>query len=196
MDPIDNHFNQGLVKLVPPFWGKPRMASLLLAMLNRVQELEDATWDVLDRYTLEGADDARLAVLGRIVGQHNAGWDTETYRAVLRGKIRANKSRGLTDDIIAVVQQVTPTAAEVYIETFVPATMVVWTDASIDASVKTALTFLLPKTRSAGVALFFAWVNSLDGLIVGDTLDASAGGLVGDSTDADVGSDIYSVAAL
>jgi hypothetical protein len=151
VEPITNHFNQGLVKLVPPFWGKPRMASLLLAMLNRVQELEDATWDVLDRYTLDGADDARLAVLGRIVGQHNAGWDTETYRMVLRGKIRANKSRGVADDIIAVLQLIVAAAIVVTVDDFSPATIMVQPQQEVSDAQVTAIAYLLPKTRAAGV---------------------------------------------
>ncbi len=157
MTPITAHFNDAIVKLVAPYWGKPRIASLMLAMMNRVQELEDATWEVLEKYTLDGADDARLNVLGRVVGQPNLGWITETYRAVLRGKIRANRSRGLAIDIIEVCRLVTPTAGRVNIAEPGNANLLVWLDDAISAQTLIALTYLLPKTRAAGVGLTFFW---------------------------------------
>lgn len=192
----DDHFHDGLLKLVPPFWGKPRIAALLQTYLNRVQEFEDVCWDVLDRYTLDGADDARLAVLGRIVGQPNFGWGTEAYRAVLRGKIRANRSRGLVLDLLEVIQAVTPTDEQVHEAIHGNATMSLWTDAAIDADTYTALAFLLPKTRAAGVQMHFMWVDDTDGLILGDALDASVGGDLGDTTHPTDGSTLYSVAVL
>ncbi len=157
---IDNeHFHEALVKLAMPFWGKPRIAALLQAMVNQVQGFEDEVWEVLERYTLDGADDARLAVLGRIVGQHNAGWTTEEYRAVLRGKIRANSSCGRADDIIEVIVLVMQLTTEVvHVYHYSPATAAVLPASIITSFELEALNFLLPKTRSAGVQVhyFFA----------------------------------------
>lgn len=155
LEPITGHghYHEGLRKFCPPFWGKPRIASLLLAMINRVQELEDSCWDVLERYTLEGADTARLNVLGKIVGQPRFTSNDELYRAVLRAKIRANLSRGLTDDIIEVVQLITNETAVVYVQHYTPATAFVWTLAEGAYAVRDAFRILMPKTRAAGVQL-------------------------------------------
>jgi len=154
LTPITRHFGEALVKLAMPFWGKPRMAALLQAMVQRVQEIENCAWDVLERYTLGGADTARLDVLGRIVGQPRFWSDDEIYRAVLRGKIRANRSRGLTDDIVDVVQAITPSSDPVHAESYSPATVFVWPEAAIDpATILIALEFLLPRTRAAGVQM-------------------------------------------
>ena len=161
LEPIFRHFGESIVKFAPPFWGLPRVASLLLAMVNRLQELEDEHWGadgLFALYTIDGADDTRLAVLGRIVGQPNQGWNTETYRAVIRGKIRANRSRGLTDDIVEVMRIVPPAEGTVTVFHYVPATMAVMPNFETDADQLVALMYLLPKTRSAGVKMhvFFA----------------------------------------
>ena len=153
IEPITNHFNQGLVKLAPPFWGKPRIAAMLRAMLRRVQEIEDTTWEVLETYTIEGADTARLDVLGKIVGQPRFWGDDDIYRAVIRGKIRANRSRGLTDDLIDVVQLTLASTVTVGMRHLSPATLLLWINGTVDAAHQTALEFLLPKARPAGVQM-------------------------------------------
>lgn len=161
MERITNHFRQGLVKLAPPFWGKPKIAALLQSFLNHTTSLEDAAWDVLEARTLDNADAVRLVVLGKIVGQPNFGWDLETYRAVIRGKIRTNRSRALSDDIIEVVRLITQTTLPVRIEHFAPATMwAILTEPAPTANELTALRFLLPKARGAGVKQHFFWAPS------------------------------------
>lgn len=155
------HFFEALPKLVSAFWGKPRIAALLQAYVQRVQELEDATWAVMDRYTVAVADTTRLDILGRVVGQPRFWSNDEIYRSVIRGKIRANRSRGLTDDIVDVVQCVTPTSDPVHVAHYSPATMFVWPEAPIDAATDLiALKFLLPKTRAAGVRMQFFWTTA------------------------------------
>ena len=158
--PITNHFNQGLVKLAPWAWGKPRIAAMLRAMLRRVQEIEDTTWEVLEAYTIDGADTARLDVLGKIVGQPRFWGDDDIYRAVIRGKIRANRARGLTDDIIEVVQLVLADGdVDVTVAPMVPATVLVYTASAVDAAHASAFKYLLPKARVAGVQQHFFWTE-------------------------------------
>ena len=62
LEQIQGHEPVGIVKLAPPFWGKPRIASWLVALLAEIQVLEDAIWsyldgldvDTCDRWVLEG----------------------------------------------------------------------------------------------------------------------------------------------
>jgi hypothetical protein len=147
------HFHRAILKLVGPFWGKPRIAALLAATVARVQELEDATWEVMIRYTIDGADTARLDVLGKIVGQPRFWADDEIYRAVIRAKIRANRSRGLTDDIIQVIQLAAAVTTMTFVDSYAPATARVVLGEPINVARQVALAFLLPKTRPAGVQL-------------------------------------------
>lgn len=151
--PETEHFHSALLKLVGSFWGKPRIASLLQAMVKRVQELEDAAWDVMNRYDVDNADTARLDVIGRVVGQPRLWGDDETYRWVIRAKIRANRSRGLVGDVIQVIQLATQVSTITKVESYAPAAMTVELGETINTARQVALAFLLPKTRPAGVQL-------------------------------------------
>jgi hypothetical protein len=169
LSPITRHFGEGVVKLIPAFWGKPRIAALLQSFLIPVQELEDVMWQVLAAYKINTADTARLDVLGKIVGQPRFWSNDETYRAVIRAKIRTNRSRGLTTDIVEVVSLVTGTTDPVHVEHYVPATMAVWIETPLEDDIYEALAFFLPKARAAGVSLHFYWTEEgLDDAAVWD----------------------------
>lgn len=148
-----DHFHEAILKLVGSLWGKPRVAALLRAMVQRVQELEDNTWDVMTRYTIDGADTARLDVIGRVVVLPRFWADDEIYRAALRGKIRTNRSRGLIDDIIQVIQLAAQVTTITKVESYAPAAMTVVLGETITDERQVALEFLLPKARPAGVQL-------------------------------------------
>lgn len=184
ISPFSDHFKQALVKLVAPFWGKPRIASLLYALIRQVQDLEDTIWEVSERYQIDTADDARLNVLGRIVGQPRFGFNTETYRAVIRGRIRAARSHGRTDDIVEVLRLATETTDPITVEHFIPATVRVTMPEHVDADHMAAVAFLLPKARAAGVRLEFinpppggalTWASSVSGG-GGDSASSVSGG--------------------
>jgi hypothetical protein len=175
----NEHFHAALVKLVGPFWGRPRIASLLLAMTRRVQELEDAAWEVLEIHHIDNADTARLNVLGRIVGQPRFWADDEIYRAVIRAKIAANKSRTLTDDLINVIHIATGSTPEIQVHHYSPATMAVLPHEAFTEAEIEALIFLLPRTRSLGVRMhvFISHIDDGDydyestGIDLDDTTD-------------------------
>lgn len=166
LEPIDDHFHQALVKFVAPFWGKPRMAALLQSFINRVQELEDAAWEVLNAFNVNTCDATRLAVLGRIVGQPNFGWSTETYRCVVRAKIRANRSLSLEDDLVDVLRLALDSEERVRVSSLAPATVYVLSEDSVDAEQIEALQYIMPHARAGGVKMHLFWKE--DGYVVGD----------------------------
>lgn len=185
LEPITDYFHQGLVEFVAPFWGKPRMAAMLRSFLNRVQELEDAGWEVLEAFNINTADDARLAVLGRIVGQPNFGWSTETYRSIIRAKIRTNRSKSREDDIVDVIRLAMNSESRIYLQHMSPATVLVWLTDGLDEDHEEALLFLMPKTRAAGVKMQLMWTEAGLGT-----------GWVWDETTWDDGSVFWDVAVL
>ncbi len=162
---ITRHFGEALVKLVPPFWGKPRVAALLQSYLIQIQDIEDTTWAVLEIRDIDSADAARLAVLGQIVGQPNFGWDLETYRKVVRARIRVSRSRGLTNDIIEVVRLILQPADGEVVRVFhyAPATMAILPTLEVSEEDTTALAFLMPKARAAGVQAHYFLAPEGDG---------------------------------
>jgi hypothetical protein len=187
LEPITDHFGQAITALIPPFWGKPIIASLLWSYVKQIQRLEDDAWEVLGAFDVRTCDATRLAILGKIVGQPNFGWSLETYRAVVKAKIATNRSKGREDDILRVLRLITSTTADINITTRSPATLVVVMTEPITQNHLEAIAFLLPKTRAAGVGLNFTapleggftFDSSVSPLAGAGTLDSSVSPLVG-----------------
>lgn len=81
-----------IVKLVPPFWGKPNIASMLLAYIEQTQELEDACWDVMTSRLLANATGPRLKTIGRIVGQPAFDFSEAEHRALIAVRVALNRT--------------------------------------------------------------------------------------------------------
>jgi hypothetical protein len=181
LEKIDRHFGEALTALVPPFWGKPVIAALLRSYINRVQELEDDIFQVLGAYDINTCDATRLAVLGRIVGQSNLGWDLETYRAIVRARIATNRSHGTEDDIINVLRLITGSTAPILVYPLVPATIAVEMGEPVSDEHMVAIAFLLPKARGAGIRLNFV-APTEGGLILDSSVSTLAGAGTFDSS--------------
>lgn len=153
LERIQRHFGQAIVKLVPPLWGKPVVAALLASYVKRVQELEDDAWEVLEAFDVRTCDATRLAILGRIVGQSNLGWDTETYRAVIKARIAANRSHGREQDLVTVILLATGISGTIGVEAVGFANLMITLPGAVSDEGLVALRFLLPKTRAAGVGM-------------------------------------------
>jgi hypothetical protein len=155
MQPVTGHniFYRGLVSFAPFAWGKPRIAAWWQSLANELAELETAAWQVLEARTLANADTTRLDVLGRLLGQPRFSTDNDVYRSVLQGKIAANRSRGLEDDLRRVVRLAAQTSLPITVTHLTPATVLVSLNEPITNAARQALDFLLPKTRAAGVRL-------------------------------------------
>jgi hypothetical protein len=98
---ITDHARRAILALNPVFWGKPRIMSFVWAFASEVQALEDAIFTVIQLRQVDAAFDVQLEVLGEIVGQRNVGgFDTELYRALIKAKIRTNRSHGTLQDIL------------------------------------------------------------------------------------------------
>jgi hypothetical protein len=151
---IQQHEEIAARKLAPPFWGKPFVAALLAAFIEQIQELEDTLWQILELHTLAGADLPRLKVLGRIVGQPQLGFDTETYRTVIQARARANRSHGTGRDLLDVLGIL---LGEGHYTLLNIGGAVLYLDAldDIDAAGLAKVTVVLPDVRAAGVGLHF-----------------------------------------
>jgi hypothetical protein len=112
---ITDHARRAILNLNAEFWGKPRIMSFVWAMTSEVQELENAIFSVILLRMVDNAGDVQLEVLGRLVGQRNVGgFDTELYRALIKAKIRTNRSHGTLRDILETLRLIHPPKAEWY----------------------------------------------------------------------------------
>ena len=196
LERIERHFGEAIVKLVPSFWGKPVIAAILQSYINRVQEFEDDCFEVMNAFDVRTCDATRLAVLGKVVGQPNLGWETETYRAVVRAKIATNRSHGRENDVVNVLRLIlgSPEGMTVDLQHLVPATVLVSPSEHVDETHMPAVAYLLPKARAAGVKLLFVNPPAGPGL----TWASSVGGGGGDlaSSVSGGGDELYSVRKL
>lgn len=101
---ITDHARRGILSLSSPFWGKPRIASFIWAIVTGLQELENAVHSVITLRQVDNATLTQLQVLGKIVGQRYAAEDVETYRGLIKARIAANRSSGTIDDLLRVIQ--------------------------------------------------------------------------------------------
>jgi hypothetical protein len=76
--------------------------NLLQAILNRVQEVENAAWTLLSAMAVGNATGDLLNKFGKLVGEGRLGRTDGDYQAAIRLRIRVNRSRGMAVDVIAV----------------------------------------------------------------------------------------------
>ena len=149
---INQHVEVGLLKLVPSFWGKPRIAALLEAFLRECQRLEDLFWQIQELHTIADADLARLKVLGRIVGQPRFRFDLEHYRLLVRARALANVSHGRASDLGAVLDLLLG-AGQYTLISVGGATLSLTTTTTLDVVEIAMLRAVIPDVRAAGVGL-------------------------------------------
>lgn len=106
---ITDHVEQGLALLITQYRGKPRLAAWTSAYLRQVQVLEDAIYDVLIKRMIDNASGEQLDVVGRIVGEPRDDNDDANLRIFINARIRMNRSRGNSDDVLAVLQLISAT---------------------------------------------------------------------------------------
>lgn len=100
---VTDHVERGLSNLIDQFKGRPRIEAWVRSFLKEVQALSDAAWAVLISRLLDDAVDAQLDVLGKIVGEARNGREDEVFRLFIRARVRINRSRGKSIDILEVL---------------------------------------------------------------------------------------------
>jgi len=165
--PITDHFEQAADKLIQRYKGKPRFAALLGTYIKQVQELEDATWQVVASRDVDTADDVRLEILGRLVSQPRRGATTEQYRLYIKSKIAVNRSDGAPETLKSIArlllgQGTTLTEYPMW-ETFEVKGPI---DPVIDDP--GVVTELLRDAHTAGVGFAFIAQAAADGFLFGD----------------------------
>jgi hypothetical protein len=141
----DAHVSAGLKLLVEQFRGKPVIEALLSSYLSRVQELEDELWIVLWGWVLGNATARQLDDLGAIVGELREGRDDTEYEAAIRVRIRINRSKGRTIDVIDVA------ALLLEVFSFIEPGMLDWQVDAYEVSTSRAISIIkaLTQTKAA-----------------------------------------------
>lgn len=101
---IPNHIAQAIAKLVTPFRNKPRFAAWCACVVNQVQYLENAMLKFSQSFDVDTADEARLILLGKIVGQITPQPTLEQTRKFVKTRILVNRSASTAPDLIKIAQ--------------------------------------------------------------------------------------------
>lgn len=165
----EQHLEEALTSMAPPWWGKPRIAALVASYVNRLQEVEDAIWEVIAIRELATADLPRLKILGAIIGQPRLLFTTEMYRKVLQARALANVSQGRARDIISVLE-VLIGPGDYILNEVGNATLLLTITIAVDAEQLAALVQVLPDVRAAGIGFQVLFTDSPDDVFFfGDT---------------------------
>lgn len=100
---ITSHCERGKLRLLAQYQDKPRLAAVLCALLDEVQETEQLFADLRPNFTLDAALGAQLDAIGDLVGEPRNGLGPDAYRRRIRARILVNASAGRADDLIAIL---------------------------------------------------------------------------------------------
>lgn len=194
---VDDHCEDAKSKLLSQYQGKPRIEALLCALVDQIQEVEAATWQLIDLRTLNNAEGAQLKGIGDILGEKQGSFDQETYRALLRAKVRVLRSKGAFDDVVEVLFLLQGSETGVTVFERFPAAFEIATVNPLSASIGELSRRFLRAAKAAGVRLQFLWseyapANSFTFSDTDAVMTDSARGL-GDVTDPATGGRLVSV---
>jgi hypothetical protein len=183
---ITNHADQGVDKFLEQFKGEPALDALARSYLNRIQELEDAIWEVILIRGIDASEGVGLDAIGNIVGRKRLGLGDIDYRVALKAQIRINRSSGTPEDMIAVTAlSVSPVQDFTYQEAY-PATVVIEALGAMTFSILVLFDNLL-RTKPGGVRLLLEYSEAaLDASFTfsdDDTTMTDTGKGWGDDTD-------------
>lgn len=147
-----DHIEDALSLLLGQYQGRLRLEAWLASYIRRVQELEDATWDVINKRLIDNAEGAQLDIIGKIVGEDRAGKEDPLYRLYIEARIRVNRSSGRPRDIIEVARILESTAFEYHESALADVELHFGTEPEFasDDDLREAIGSLLQETAAAG----------------------------------------------
>jgi hypothetical protein len=151
-----DHETRGVQRLLSQFRNKYVFSAVLSSYLRRVQELENACWEVILTRNIRDGSGVILDSLGRIVGRQREGLEDDDYKIALRAQIRINRTQGKPEDVIDVARLSLPDGVKfVYTEHDVASIFVEVLDQVV---LKVSVLFRnLRATKAGGVRLFLIY---------------------------------------
>lgn len=157
--PITTHATDALARLLQQFKSKPKIAALLNAINEQVQQYEDDVGPLSDVLDIDAMGGVNLDNLGNIVGQDREGRSDADYRIAIREKIAENASSGTADQLIAIFETLTGSATIIYTEEY-PAGFCLYGDGTYPDSLFDAIEAAKPGGVYFGLADTMLWEDS------------------------------------
>lgn len=189
-DPITNHVEQALGRLITQYKDRPNIRGLMSALIKPIQKIEDTLVQMNTLRSLDNAIGQNLDNLGTILGLARFPGDGDTtYRNKLKAKVKLNTSEGEPERIIETFQLFTG-ATQVILHEHYPAEVFIDSDYLIpNQETVDIILGILESVAAAGVRIggfvsfdpseSFAFDGPLPGLGFGNESDPLAGGMFG-----------------
>lgn len=157
---INDHVQQALNRLMQQYKGLPRLTAVITALVDQVQDLEDAIYDLNEGRQIYGSVGEQLDELGTIVGIARNGLSDAVYLIFILGTIAENNSdttMNVMTNIVATLFSVTT----VFARDLYPAAVAFGVGStSLDPALYNTVISIIEASLGAGIGL--AYISSFD----------------------------------
>ena len=112
---ITTHSADALLRLPEKIKNKTNLNTLLNALQDPIQDIENALFEVFTERYLDLAEGVQLDTLGEVVGEPRNGLSDADYVKHLNARIAVNKSRGVIEDLLIVAPLIEDTTGAKFI---------------------------------------------------------------------------------
>lgn len=153
MELVTDHVVRALDRLAQEYREKPRLAGVLSAAADQVQEAEQAGWQLYG-VTIANASGPTLDILGALVGQGRDGFGDEDYRNHITARIAVNRSSGSVSDVKRAMVSL---GATVTVKEWFPAEFEVLVATQLSSAVSGVALKFLRLLKAGGIRAILVW---------------------------------------
>ncbi len=159
---LADHDTTAASRIVEQLKGKGRFRAVISAIMKELQAVEVALYDLFTLRDIDNGVGHQLDVIGKIVKQPRGNSpDDGQYRARLRARVRAERSSGTIEEILAVFRALLPDAFTV-LRPMYPAALVLEILDVVDAAYAALYSTFLRDSKAAGVGGHLLWSPVVD----------------------------------
>lgn len=152
---ITNHTQQALNRLMEQYRDLPRMTGVITALVDQIQDLEDAVFSLDQGRQLMFAVGQQLDNIGIIIGLQRNGLSDMEYLIFLLGTIAENYSDTTIETILGIVQSLFGSSTVTLQELFPAAVGIGVGSPTVDPSLYPVIFNIVQNSLGAGIALGF-----------------------------------------
>jgi hypothetical protein len=150
-----NHVDEAIDNLISLFKTKPNFRALITALVNQIQDLENAGFELLLERGLETAIGTQLDGVGSILNVLREGRSDDIYRIAIKARILLNSNNGSPEEIIDVLYLVSN--IDIDFTEYYPAALTAMITEGITYEEAEAFHNILQEAKLAGVGAHLIW---------------------------------------
>jgi len=105
---INNHVDTAKGRLIRQYRQGSNVEDICEAFVDPLQQVEDDMYELYSTLDIDVMTGVNLDRIGAIIGQPRSGFDDDTYRVFLKGRVGINNSRGTLNDIVSLWNNFNP----------------------------------------------------------------------------------------